>query len=91
MIGYDLHPSKGETYDELIEAIKSISGNNWWHCLDSTWLIKTASTSSQIRDALLKHIKKDDQLLVARYDSTNRDAAWYGFNQNCNDWLKDNL
>jgi hypothetical protein len=34
-IGYDLHPSKGETYDELIEAIKQV-GSNWWHHLDST-------------------------------------------------------
>ncbi len=35
VVGYDLHPSKGETYKELTDALNSY-GANAWHCLDST-------------------------------------------------------
>lgn len=86
MIGYDLN-SPGQDYASLIEAIEGLSGTRW-HCLDSTWLIKTDLTSVQIRDRLLPHIDKSDELLVARLAG---EAAWYGFNQECADWLVNNL
>ena len=87
MIGYDIHPSKGETYDELIEAIKLV-GSNWWHHLDSTWVVVSQQTAVQIRNALSPHLKGDDQLLVAKL---NGSAAWTGFNDNGSSWLKSNL
>lgn len=87
VVGYDLHPSKGETYDELISAIKALG--DWWHCLDSTWLVKSNSTSVQIRDALWQHMKADDQLLVVAYAPHN--SAWAGFSGDCQSWLKNNM
>lgn len=87
IIGYDLHPTKGETYDELIEAIKNV-GTSWWHHLDSTWVVVTNKTAEQVRDELLPHIKTDDQLLVVK---SAREAAWYGFNDKGSKWLMDNL
>ena len=54
VVGYDLHPKQGETYGELIEAIKKV-GSDWWHCLDSTWLVVSVKTSVQIRDELWRH------------------------------------
>lgn len=63
-IGYDLHPSRGETYGELIEAIKEVG--SWWHHLDSTWIVVSTRTAVQIRDFLRPHLKADDQLLVVR-------------------------
>jgi hypothetical protein len=86
-IGYDLHPSKGETYDELIEAIKQV-GSNWWHHLDSTWVVVSDRTAVQIRDSLLSHLKSDDQLLVIRLSG---EGAWTGFNEKGSGWLKTNL
>jgi hypothetical protein len=88
MIGYDLHPKNGETYGELISALKTV-GTTWWHCLDSTWLIISSKTSTQIRDELWKHMKSDDQLLVVAY--APHDSAWAGFSGNCQDWLKSNM
>jgi hypothetical protein len=85
MIGYDLHPKQGETYDELIAAIKQV-GTDWWHCLDSTWLVVTSKTSVQVRDELRAHIKSDDQLLVVAYAPAN--SAWFGFRDKCQEWLK---
>jgi len=86
MIGYDLHPSRGETYDELIAAIKRVG--SWWHHLDSTWIVTTAKSAAQIRDALVPHVKSDDQLLVARLSG---EAAWYGFSERGSRWLKESL
>jgi hypothetical protein len=87
VIGYDLHPKQGETYDELIAAIKGLG--DWWHCLDSTWLIVSNLTSVQIRDHLWAYMRADDQLLVVAYAPHN--SAWRGFNENCNDWLKNHM
>jgi len=89
VVGYDLHPKAGETYDNLINAIKKV-GTDWWHCLDSTWLVVTNKTSAQVRDELWKHMNADDQLLVVAY--APHDAAWVGFKKpNCSEWLKRNM
>jgi hypothetical protein len=87
MIGYDLHPSKGETYDELLAAIPKV-GTTTWHCLDSTWLVVSEKTAAEIRNELRQHIQDDDQLLVMRY---GKGAAWFGFTGECQQWLIDNL
>jgi hypothetical protein len=88
MIGYDLHPTKGETYNELIEAIKGLGA--WWHCLDSTWLVICNLSAVQVRDTLWQHMKPDDQLLVLTY-TKGSGAAWNGFAGECGSWLKNNL
>jgi hypothetical protein len=87
MIGYDLHPSVGEKYDELYTALEAI-GAGYWDCLDSTWLVITEKTPAQIRDALKQYLKEDDHLLVMRYGG---EAAWHGFRDDCQTWLEDNL
>jgi len=50
MIGYDLN-QPGRDYKPLIDAIQRLT-SNWWHCLDSTWIIKTNSSVASIRYAL---------------------------------------
>lgn len=88
-IGYDLNKEKNDRggYAKLIVAIESLSGTRW-HCLDSTWIIKTSLTPVQVRDRLGPHIDSDDELLVAIID---KPAAWKGFNSECSDWLLKNL
>jgi hypothetical protein len=51
MIGYDLHISNGENYDQLFIALEAI-GYCYWDCLESIWLIATEKTAVQIRDEL---------------------------------------
>lgn len=84
MVGYDLN-KRGQDYDALIEAIKTY---HWWHCLDSTWIIKTSDTPLQIRDRLQQYVDSNDGLLVIE---VNRNAAWVGFSEECSDWLQANL
>jgi hypothetical protein len=87
VVGYDLHPSKGETYDELFKAIKNV-GSNWWHHLDSTWVVVSEKSAVEIRDELKSHMLADDQLMVV---CSSGAGAWFGFNENGSSWLKTNL
>ncbi|MEJ0092791.1 MAG: hypothetical protein WDN46_05020 [Methylocella sp.] len=86
VVGYDLHPKEGQTYTKLENALKTF--NNPWHCLDSTWLVKTDLTAVALRDFLWQHMYVDDQLLVVTY---SREAAWKGFSGDCATWLNSNL
>lgn len=61
-INYDLK-APGRDYSGLYEAIKKTS-LWWWHYLDSTWLIVTEETPSQIWSKLAHHIDKNDFLLI---------------------------
>jgi hypothetical protein len=86
LIGYDLNKT-GKDYAGLIEAIKRL-GSNWWHCLDSTWIIKHAGPTTVIRDALTPYIDANDELLVV---GLTGEGAWRGFDDECSGWLKNNL
>lgn len=85
LIGYDLNKS-GQDYKTLIDEIKKLG--TWWHCLDSTWLIKSSSNAVAIRDHLQKFIDKNDELLVV---CLTGEGAWTGFSEQCSQWLKNNL
>lgn len=85
LIGYDLNKS-GQDYTSLIEQIKKLG--TCWHCLDSTWIVKSNSTAKVIRNHLEKFIDSNDVLLIAKLSG---EAAWAGFDEKCSKWLTDNL
>lgn len=85
LIGYDLNKS-GQDYTTLIEEIKKLG--NWWHCLESTFIIKSFSTAVIIRDHLQRYIDSNDELLVV---CLTGEGAWTGFGADCSNWLKSNL
>lgn len=87
VIGYDIHPSQGQTYDALEKAIQSFP--DWWHCLDSTWLVKSDLSATQVRDKVWKSMYDNDRLLVVAYAPHNSD--WIGFDAECSNWLKANM
>jgi hypothetical protein len=87
LIGYDLHPTKDEKYENLTDAIKNV-GSRWWHHLDSTWIVVSDKSEIEIRDILWAHMYKDDQLLVVKSSGI---GAWQGFSESGNKWLKDYL
>lgn len=88
LIGYDLNKT-GKNYDGLIEKIKSISPGNWWHHLDSTWLINHPGNCVVIRDALKPFLDADDELLVVLL--TRGEWATYGIKESGVTWLRNNL
>lgn len=85
LIGYDLNKS-GQDYTTLIEEIKKLG--IWWHCLDSTFIVKSSSTALLIRDHLKKYIDSNDELLVV---CLTGEVAWSGFSTECSNWLKNNI
>jgi hypothetical protein len=85
MVSYDL--IKRKDYPELYKALNAYATK--WHCLDSTWIIKSDETAAQIRDKLKAHIDADDKLIV---NLLQREAAWtVSFSTECKDWLMKNL
>jgi len=87
IVGYDLTHKDGHDYTNLINALKK-SFSNWWHNLDSTWVIVTSLSAVQVRDTLRPHMHRDDKLLVVQSAGI---GAWSGFAESGSTWLKDNL
>jgi len=84
LVGYDLNRPH-QDYPELIRAIKQFP---WWHYLDSTWIVKSNSKASEIRDNLAQHIDTNDELLVV---SLTGESAWTGFDATASAWLHENI
>ncbi|EHH0751324.1 hypothetical protein ACJO1Q_03580 [Vibrio parahaemolyticus] len=79
-VSYDLNKS-GQNYNGLYDEIKSSPG--WCHALDSTWLISTSESASQLSERLRKKIDGNDDLLVIK---VSRDYAGWLSKQTW-DWI----
>lgn len=86
LVGYDLNRT-GQNYNDLIDRLKQYP--NWWHHLDSTWLIKTDNDHKEVRDTLKALIDANDELLVI--DVTGDAAAWAGFSDKGGTWIRANI
>lgn len=85
IVGYDLR-RPGQDYDKLFAAIKAYG--TYWHCLDSTWIIRTSLTAQQVRNDLMRYIDQNDKMLVAELTGQ---AAWTGFTANDAQWMQNVL
>ncbi len=65
LVTYDLN-TPGQNYPALYEAIKSLG--DWWHYLDSTWLINTNLSANQIGERLRQCLDQNDRLLIVEID-----------------------
>lgn len=88
LIAYDVHPSKGNAYEQLAEAIQSL-GDDWWHHLETVWIVRSALTPTEIRDQLSPYLGTDDQLFVV--DITGDVAGSIGVNEAGSKWLAQNI
>ena len=84
LITYDLKTSPASSYDSLYKEIKA-SGTNWWHYLDSTWVIKSSLEAKAINKKLIAHLKQGDRIFIVKIETSSMDGwlpkeAW--------DWLK---
>jgi hypothetical protein len=89
LVGYDLKHGSEADYADLIKAIKNI-GTDWWHCLDSTWLVVHPGPPLAICNALTVHMHrtgepKGDRLLVATMAANAAYTA--SFPEDCKTWL----
>ena len=60
LISYELNSDKD--YTNLYDAIKSYGA--WWHFIDSTWLIDTSQSAQEVSEKLLRHIDKNEDVLL---------------------------
>jgi hypothetical protein len=89
-ICYDIN-KEGAAYSAankvVTDKIKA-SFTNWWHHLDSTWLVVTDKSPLDVANIIWGVMDSNDELLVI---PVGKAAAWGGFNARGRQWLKDNL
>ena len=82
-ISYDLN-TPGQKYTDLYDELKL--SPDWWHFLDSTWLVATSETAEQLAARLLRHLDKNDRILIIKvtkpYQGWLSDDAWEWINRN---------
>lgn len=80
VVSYDLNKSDKD-YNDLYKVLKKYS---YIHYLDSTWLIETSESSTQIYDKLKPYIDKNDYILVIQAQNN----YWGWLPNDAWDWLK---
>lgn len=71
VVSYDLRVP-GRNYDTLYTVLTQLGGSR---ILASQWLVRSGSTSVELRDHLRQYIDQNDRLLV-----TSIEQNWAGFN-----------
>jgi hypothetical protein len=83
-ISYDLR--KKRDYTSLYKRVRSYK--TFCHVLESSWIIATDQTATQVRDFLAQAMDTDDGLLVSRLHG---EAAWKNLGDELSQWLKNQL
>lgn len=81
LITYDLLKKCGN-YDALYAQIKALG--NWWHHLDSVWIVTTAMPFKEVSDLVRAQLDDQDSLLIVDITGMNR-RGW--LTQRAWDWL----
>lgn len=64
-VDYDLK-EPGQNYEEVHETIKQIGDTI--HPLESTWMVDTTNSTSEIRDELMAVADENDHITVVEFD-----------------------
>ena len=83
IISYDLVSRRD--YESLYAAIKTVK--KWARVVDSTWIVISEMSCTEVRNFIGVHMDTDDRLFVTQSSGV---GAWR--NVRCSsDWLKTNL
>ena len=82
LITYDLK-SPGKDYSRLYEHIKGLG--EWWHYLESTWIVKTEKSVDDIANSTRLVLDPNDYLLVVDISNSKKNGwlprdAWSWIN-----------
>jgi hypothetical protein len=61
-VNYDLRVYGTPNYADLEAELKR--SPNWWHYLQSTWLIATDETATELWNRIAPHVRKIDSVLI---------------------------
>lgn len=82
IISYDLR-GNNKDYQGLINAIKEET--NWWHYLESFWMVNTEKSVQELTYKLIQYLDEDDRLLIIDTYTNN----YNGFMpQRAFDWIE---
>lgn len=84
LISYDLK-APNRNYEGLITQIKTMG--DWWHYLDSTWIIKTDKSLTTIQQILNAQIDANDSILIIEVRSNS--GGWLP--KDAWDWIATNV
>ena len=83
VVSYDLR-KPGKDYKGLSDELQR--SPNWWHYLDSTWLIATSDSADELYNRLIPHLDEGDSILVIQAGSDKQGwlpkDAWTWIQQN---------
>ncbi|MDD2285736.1 MAG: hypothetical protein PHQ11_10105 [Paludibacter sp.] len=82
-ISYDL-TTPGKDYNGLYNAIKSFG--SWAHALESSWIVQTNLSASDIYNKLSHSLDKNDRIFIVEIKLNN--SYWF-LNEKVADWLTD--
>jgi len=82
LITYDLN-KPGQSYADLYEVLKNL-GSNWWHFLDSTWLVSTSLTVNQASERIKAVVDSGDHYLIL---NVTGDSSQGWLPQEAWDWI----
>ena len=71
IVSYDLRNRK-KNYIGLTEQLQY--SPRWWHYLQSTWLVSTEESASQLYNRLSAHLDSDDSILII--EAGNHAQGW---------------
>jgi hypothetical protein len=76
LVTYDIKVKKDakKEYPELFKEIKALGQR--LRALQSVWLVRSSQSTKGIKDALKKHLREGDKLLVVKLTG---DSSWTGF------------
>jgi len=83
-VTYDLRAKRKPDYKGVFKELKLCT--RWWHYLESTWLVMTDETASELWERLRPHVHSRDSVLIIEVrDNVSGwlpEKAWAWINRN---------
>ncbi len=65
-ISYDLN-NPGRKYENIYSVIRSFGGYN--HIMESTWLVSTSLSASQVFDKFISYLDNNDKMFISKVNA----------------------
>ncbi len=74
VVSYTFNPNRVNL--ALAEELKKSGGGNWWHNLDSTWIVATHETAEQLFGRIRQYFLDTDSFLIIEIKSGSQRYGW---------------
>lgn len=74
VVSYTLNPQRPSF--GLVTELQKSGGGNWWHYLDTMWIVATVETPQALYERLRPHFLTTDSLLIIELKSGFQRFGW---------------